>query len=262
VVDRVAHGFTPLERSRAKGSRRAARSAAISAMHPGNRTESVCGGDDAADAVCYRSSDPVAYANSRAVARLLINGDELCTAWRVGPGNRLLTNHHCFTSTADAHSTEVWFDYECAVCGGFAPRRPVKVLGDRVLATDATLDFTLFSVQDFGLVQPFGFLSIDDRDPVAGEELYIAEHPGGDPTALAISSDQDRGGDCRVQNPTTDGYAAGSDVSYYCDTEGGSSGSPVLSRRTNKVVALHHFGGCPNAGVRVDLIYPRISSLL
>jgi hypothetical protein len=44
------------------------------------------------------------------------------------------------------------------------------------------------------------------------------------------------------------------DVSYYCDTAGGSSGSPVLSRKTGKVVALHHFGGCPNSGVRADLL--------
>ncbi|TML31925.1 MAG: trypsin-like peptidase domain-containing protein [Actinobacteria bacterium] len=245
-----------------QGVQRAARNAAITAMRDGSPTESVCGGDDSADAVCYRSSDPVAYNNSRAVARLLINGDELCSAWRVGPGNRMLTNHHCFTSTVDARNTEVWFNYECAICGGFAVRRPVKVFADKVLATDPTLDYTLFTVQDFAAVQAFGFLTIDDRAPVAGEELYVPQHPGGDPTILAISSDQDRGGNCRVDDPAADGYAVGTDVSYYCDTAGGSSGSPVLSRRTNKVIALHHFGGCPNAGVRIDLIYREIGSLL
>jgi V8-like Glu-specific endopeptidase len=59
-----------------------------------------------------------------------------------------------------------------------------------------------------------------------------------------------------------DGYARDSDVSYYCDTAGGSSGSPVLSRVTNRVVALHHFGGCPNSGVRADLIYAKIKNLI
>jgi hypothetical protein len=262
VIDRVAHGFTPVERSRAKGVRRAARDAAIRATHPDSRTESVCGNDDGADAVCYRSSDPLAYNSSRAVARLLINGDELCSAWRVGPGNRMLTNHHCFASTVDARDTEVWFNYECAVCGGFAVRRPVKVYADEVLATDATLDFTLFTVQDFGAVQGFGYLTIDDRDPGPGEGLYIAEHPGGAPTVIAVDSDEDPGGTCAVQDPAADGYASHTDVSYLCDTAGGSSGSPVISRRTNAVVALHHFGGCPNAGVRIDLIYRRIASLL
>ncbi len=262
-IDKVAHGFTPVESARAKGVRRAAVNAAVSAMRGGGRTESICGAqDDALDAVCYKSTDPVAYNNSRAVARLLINGDELCSAWRVGPDNRMLTNHHCFSSTVDARNTEVWFGYECVVCGGFAVHRPVKVTGDQVLATDPTLDYTLFSVQDFDSIGDFGYLNIDDRDPVAGEPLYIAQHPAGAPTVVALASDDDRSGNCAVQDPAADGYAHGSDVSYLCDTEGGSSGSPVISRRTNEVIALHHFGGCPNAGVRIDLIYRQIHSLL
>ena len=245
TVDKVAHGYTESERA---GNR--------------HRTESLCGDDDSADAVCYRSTDPVAYRNSKAVARLLINGDELCSAWRVGPNNRMFTNHHCFTTSLDAHNTEVWFNYECAVCGGFATLRPTKVRGDTVLATDATLDYTLFTVDDFATVQPYGYLSLDVRDPSAGEELYIAEHPGGDPTVLAISSDADRDGNCQVKDATADGYGSGTDVSYLCDTAAGSSGSPVLSRTTDRVVALHHFGGCPNAGVRIDLIYRQVGSLL
>jgi len=28
------------------------------------------------------------------------------------------------------------------------------------------------------------------------------------------------------------------------------------------VIALHHFGGCPNSGVRIDLIYRQIAALL
>jgi lysyl endopeptidase len=174
----------------------------------------------------------------------------------------MLTNHHCFATTAQARDTEVWFNYECAVCGGFATLRPTKVPADKVLATGTTLDYTLFSVQNFGAIQDFGYLTIDDRDPPAGEELYIPQHPAGVPTVIAMNSDRDPGGNCQVSDPTADGYAPGSDVSYYCDTAGGSSGSPVLSRRTNRVIALHHFGGCPNAGVRIDLIYRQIAPLL
>ncbi|WP_181320148.1 hypothetical protein [Saccharothrix carnea] len=50
-------------------------------------------------------------------------------------------------------------------------------------------------------------------------------------------------------------------VSYRCDTEGGSSGSPVLSRRTHEVIGLRHCGGCPNQGVRIDLVVAQIGSL-
>jgi len=36
----------------------------------------------------------------------------------------------------------------------------------------------------------------------------------------------------------------------------------VISRKTNKVVALHHFGGCPNSGVRADILYGKLKNLL
>ena len=42
-------------------------------------------------------------------------------------------------------------------------------------------------------------------------------------------------------------------MKYTCDTEGGSSGSPVLSRVTNKVVALHHCGGGCNGNLGAPL---------
>ena len=72
----------------------------------------------------------------------------------------------------------------------------------------------------------------------------------------------EKAGNCTVVDRDYDGYATDSDVSYYCDTQGGSSGSPVLSRATNRVIALHHFGGCPNSGVRADLILARIKNLI
>jgi lysyl endopeptidase len=245
-VDRVAHGFSPDERAR----------------QPRNAPESVCGGDQKADAVCYKSKDPVAYERSKAVARLLINGNELCTAWRVGPNNRMMTNNHCIVTSADAYDTEVWFNYQCAQCGGHAVFRSTKVWGDKVLSTNEELDYTLFTIDDFDLVKKFGYLEFDLRRPAKGEELYIPQHPAGDPTEIAMTSDEDAKGNCAVDDPNYTGYATGSDISYMCDTEGGSSGSPVISKRTDKVLALHHFGGCPNSGVRMDLIYNKIKSQL
>jgi hypothetical protein len=131
-----------------------------------------------------------------------------------------------------------------------------------VLSTDRNLDYTLFSVEDFDRIKKFGYLSIDTGRPAKGTEVYIPQHPGGDPTRIAMDSDRDRAGNCAVEDPLYDGYAKDSDVSYHCDTAGGSSGSPVLSRATDKVIAIHHFGGCPNSGVRIGLINNRIKKLL
>lgn len=253
-VDQVAKGF---DRQRLQDEPE-------DQLLPPDRTgkeESVCGTDTSKDAVCYKSSDPVAYTKSKAIARLLINGTELCTGWRVGANNRMLTNNHCFTTTAEANNTEVWFNYQCATCGGYDVFQPTKVWGAQVLSTDHTYDYTLFSVTNFASIQKFGNLTLDTARPAKGQELYVPQHPAGEPTRIAGSLGE-KAGNCAVIDPGYTGYAAGSDVSYLCDTEGGSSGSPVISRKTNKVVALHHFGGCPNSGVRADLLQAKLAKLL
>jgi V8-like Glu-specific endopeptidase len=203
----------------------------------------------------------VAYTKSKAIARLLINGTELCTGWRVGKQNRMLTNNHCFTTTGEAYDTEVWFNYQCAQCGGYDVFQPTKVWGDKVLSTDHVYDYTLFSVGNFAAITKFGYLMLDGTRPVKGQELYVPQHPAGEPTRIAGSLGE-KAGNCSVADPAYNGYANNSDVSYYCDTEGGSSGSPVLSRKTNRVVALHHFGGCPNSGVRGDLLAAKLRAYL
>jgi hypothetical protein len=253
-VDQVAKGFT----------RQQLQAEPEDQMLPPTRTgkeESVCGTDTSKDAACYKSSDPVAYTKSKAIARLLINGTELCTGWRVGPKNRMLTNNHCFTTSAEAYDTEVWFNYQCATCGGYDVFQPTKVWGSQVLSTDHTYDYTLFSVGNFAAIQKFGYLALDTARPAKGQELYVPQHPAGEPTRIAGSLGE-KAGNCSVIDPNYTGYTAGSDVSYLCDTEGGSSGSPVISRKTNKVVALHHFGGCPNSGVRADLLATKLAKLL
>jgi hypothetical protein len=238
-VDRVARGFTAAERAERQKAERAREAAAMRRLaRTEGRQESLCGQSATRDAVCYRTADPVAYARSKAVARLLINGVELCSAWRVGPNNRMLTNNHCFTDTYSARNTEVWFNYECAVCGGFDVLRSTKVAGDRVLATDQRLDYTLFTVQNFDSIARFGYLQLDVRAPRTGEELYIPQHPGGDPTTIAVTSRSGRNGTCVVTDPSAAGYDDGTDLAYYCDTEGGSSGSPVLARSSNRISAL------------------------
>jgi lysyl endopeptidase len=243
VIDQVARGFQPDE--------------PVPVTTPAPAPESICGRDDSRDAACYRSSYPTVYRSTKPVARLLINGTELCTAFRVSASNRLLTNHHCLPDDWSAYGAEVWFNYQCVECDGWAVYRPTKVYVDRIIDSDRTLDYTLFSVDDFAAVERFGYLELADRPVSSGEEIYIPQHPRGLPTQVAMT--EARGRACAIVNPSADGYGERTDVTYYCDTDGGSSGSPVLSRRTHQVVALHHFGGCPNAGVRMDLIRQRIA---
>jgi V8-like Glu-specific endopeptidase len=227
-------------------------------------TESICGRDDTRNAVCYRDSDPVAYGASRSVARIIVEGESFCTAWIAGP-DRLLTNNHCFETSADARDTEVQFGYECVRCAGGRTRTPLKVSGARVLATDYKLDFTLFTVADPALIAHLPALPLSAEPVRLHEKIFIPEHPGGLPLRIASESTAEPGGygsRCLVGDERRRGRGIGTDFAYLCDTEGGSSGSPVVSRDTGRVVGLHHFGGCPNQAVRMDLVYPRIAPYL
>lgn len=252
-VDKVARGF-----AEATGA-----PAPEGPTQQRDRAESICGGsDEKRNAVCYKSSNPVEYQKSKAVARMLINGVELCTTFRLGPNNRMLTNNHCVASGQDVRRSEIWFNYECAECNGNDVLRVTKVWGDQLLATNRTLDYSLFSVRGFDSISKFGFLEPDLGELRRGQELFIPQHPRGMPMMIALNDPGERNGNCAIDDPAYDGYATDTDVSYYCDTDGGSSGSPVLSAASRKVVALHHFGGCPNSGVRMDLINREIGALL
>jgi V8-like Glu-specific endopeptidase len=242
-LDKITRGYTEAELAR------------TAELAP----KSICGTNDYRDAVCYQSANPTEFGRTPAVAKLLRNGGSLCTAWRVGPNNRMLTNNHCFTSGT---GIEVWFNYQCPTCGGTTSATVTKVLVSSVLKTSAALDYTLFSVTNFATLASFGYLELDARVPAVGEEMYVIGHPAGKLKKLSLRDDQNGGGYCAVSAVRVNGSSSQSDIAYRCDTEGGSSGSPVLSRRTHKVIGLHHYGGCPNQGVRIDLVAAQIGSLL
>ncbi|MFC0119207.1 pre-peptidase C-terminal domain-containing protein [Pseudoalteromonas xiamenensis] len=223
-------------------------------------TFSTCGSMERQDVQCWAQSHPVEFDRSRPVARLLIAGSSLCTAWRVGPDNRMFTNNHCIESAQELTATEVWFNYQYTQCNGTTKETVVKVTGKDLLKTDYTLDYTLFTVNDFVKTAPFGYFGLDVRDPAQNERIYIPQHGSGNPKELSIESDKDSNGLCSVNEPTANGRGTGTDIGYYCDTIGGSSGSPVLSGDTNKVVALHHLGGCTNKGAKIKQIWPQVAS--
>lgn len=241
AVDGAGRGIVPLDGS-------------------GPQPESVCGTQDWKDAKCYETSRPTEYARGRGSVLALIGCCSSCTAFKVSDGGQFMTNNHCTSSTSGVQSTELRFEYQLPGCASGSASYTASVIGSQMLKTDATLDYTLFTTT--GSSSSIPCLELDARLPPVGERLYIAGHPNGGPKKLSVESDQNAGGLCAVDRSPYAGNGADTDVGYYCDTIGGSSGSPVLSGSSNKVVALHHFGGCLNSGVRIDRIYPQISSLL
>ncbi len=240
-------------------------------VQPTNDTESTCGINERRNAVCYQDSFPTEYERSRPVAHLLMekpSGLFVCTAWRVGPDNHMITNNHCFDSSAIAKKTEVWFNYQHLNCGDSGNQKAkgngIKVIADSVFDTSSSLDYTLFSVSGFNKIKQFGHYGLDINPQVKGQRIYIPQHGSGKPKELAITSDLNSSGFCEVVKTT--GRGVDTDAGYKCDTIGGSSGSPVLSAASNKVIALHHYGNSTNCtsklnrGVRMELIWPKVSS--
>ncbi|PAJ75288.1 hypothetical protein CJF42_05875 [Pseudoalteromonas sp. NBT06-2] len=222
---------------------------------------SSCGVNERVDAVCWASSNPVEFERTRPVARLLMAGSGLCTGWRVGAENHMFTNNHCLSTQSKLADTEIWFNYQKTTCGGSTFSGTVKVTGKDLLKTDYDLDYSVFSVNDFASIASFGQYGLDVRTPTQGETIYIPQHGAGNPKELSIESDQNTNGLCQIDIAIANGRATDSDTGYFCDTIGGSSGSPVLASSSNNVIALHHFGGCENQGVRIDKIWPQVASI-
>jgi len=233
------------------------------------QVEATCGDDDKRNTACYQDSHPSEYERGRAVARLLINGSSLCTGWLASSESHLITNEHCIGSALDALNTDYEFLAEAPDCGSSNCQLcwPGTVFsGATLIQYSSNLDYALVQINSGDPAATYGYLEIDNRVAVVGEQIYIPQHPGGRAKEFAIESTDpcDTGGVCRV-NTITASPCSGSgynDVGYYADTEGGSSGSPVLATSSHKVIALHHCANCPNRGVPIHLIYDEISDHL
>lgn len=222
--------------------------------------ESICGVNERYDAVCWQDQYPDEYGRAAPVALLITSQGLECTAWRVGPNNRMMTAAHCVSNKTVLAGSELWFNFETETCGGTNKKQVVKVSGDDMLISDGTLDYTLFTVKDFAAIAEFGYLGLDVRNGVQGEGIFIPQHGHGKPKQLALESDMNVSGFCEIDDASTDGYDDDSDIGYYCDTTTNSSGAPVVSSVTGRAIALHHMGGCYNQGSKVSRIWPEIAA--
>ncbi|MDP9782007.1 trypsin-like serine peptidase [Pseudomonas fluorescens] len=237
--------------------------AAVASMQPLPPTPitpgQIIGESQLEKARCVQASDPAKYQRSRAVGRIY-TGRSYGTAWRVGPGNLVLTNLHVVGENPDLTRMVVAFDYEESSCESDAMRPAIRVPVKRVVASHAWEDFALLAldqdVVDSGALDSFGYLGLDTRISKVGDPVYVVGHPKAGPKR--ISRLHDDGRPCwvtEVQNNDLSDFAK-----YNCDTESGSSGSPVIDAGTNTVIALNFgFSSGYNAGAQMSSIWPRIA---
>ncbi|RJQ68448.1 serine protease [Pseudonocardiaceae bacterium YIM PH 21723] len=227
----------------------------------------ICGTDQSQEIACFKATFPAEFEHSAAVAQARITFKDpadgktkiaACTAFRIGATNRMLTNNHCL-SPSTWISGDILFNYQCATCTGTELSPGTTVAVDQILTTDAGLDFTLFTVTDFVATAQYGWLNVDPSTPVKGGQIYIPQHPGGGTKKLAVLTEGD--GICTVNTVYT-----GDMIGYECDTRKGTSGSPVVSRQSHKVIALHFAGStegpCMNIGTDMSVIWPKIKDYM
>jgi trypsin-like peptidase len=173
---------------------------------------------------------------------------EHCTAFQFAPGF-FLTNRHCIADDDGnlVPNSTIWLEYGSFERGllDFEHRLPATL---RARGGDQ-LDYAVLEAD----VPPDYQRAILKLVARTQDELYAA--PELDVLTIwskaiktlregkALSSDAD----CRIVPDATFACTSGS-VKHRCDTEGGSSGSPVLGRGTMNVVALHFLGILENVG--------------
>ncbi|WP_024772523.1 3-coathanger stack domain-containing protein [Aquimarina macrocephali] len=250
IIDIVAKGY-PLESIRAE------------------QDEALCGADDSRNAICYSNNEPNAYNRSRAVARLLINGTSACTGWLIGDNGQLMTNEHCIQNQADANNVTVEFMAQGANCNSncdswLACSGTVEATSANLIRANAPLDYALLQLNTTtNLPQNYGFLQLRNTGAVINERIYIPQHPRawGKRIALLSTNTNDQGGVARIFSLTRPRCGgSGNDIGYFADTQGGSSGSPVLGYGDDLVVALHHCANCPNRGVPIEEIIQNLGN--
>lgn len=161
----------------------------------------------------------------RAVVKIQRGDGAAGTGFLVAPGV-LLTNHHVLPDAGTAAAAKALANYETNPSTDPAGVAAIVPLDPEALfVTNQELDFTFCGVGglDFLGVVPPNRNSLCVAPP---EYVNIIQHPRGRPKEVAIQDNRVVKADNMV-------------VHYSCDTEPGSSGSPVFNNQW-RLVALHH----------------------
>jgi hypothetical protein len=151
--------------------------------------------------------------------------DSACTGFLIS-ADRLVTNRHCLGTQARCRTATIVFDFLTATDRG------EQVRCREMLVADADRDMAVVRL-DRKLGNDRGALILAQAAPVAERDVYLVQHPGGGPQKISIEG-------CSIDKVGLTGPHAALTFSHLCDTQGGSSGSPLLDAETHQVVGLHY----------------------
>ena len=130
------------------------------------------------------------------------------------------------------------------------------------------LDYTLYTLQG-NPEATWGEYTATSKQPTNGLAINFIQHPGGGLKKIGYWENSGHTTRCTVStnNQTYGGSASASQMGYGCDSEGGSSGSPVMDAGTGRIIGLHHFGGvtgnpCRTSATQMRQVCSNAGSLL
>jgi hypothetical protein len=281
VIDSMVRGFTHSELSARYGE--------------SSGFVGICGDDNKRHAICLTNLDPLAYNHAKAVGRVWISPTEVRgSGWFWGGDGHFMTSMHNFSegngpASASGYKNTTMIEI-MAESGSCQEDCADICLGQFVSTGFTEQGYDLFEGLDFTLLklhmlmpdheENITYLKVREGGPKLHEAVYIPGHPGQRPKMVSFFSDQQE--DIALTETLVDGlgrvhlhaiehphyskvtpsFPADITVSYglayFADTEGGMSGSPVISLKDNLVVGMHNkgaisptFGQCPNGGLNI-----------
>jgi len=229
---------------------------------------SICALPDFEDAICYQS-DQEKWSNVLASVGLMTvggGGALWCSGSNVSADNKVLTNYHCINSQDGCDTAEFVFNFYRTGCDDGSPASTwVSYRCDQLLVSspggglcDPTLEFLDFSLHSVigDPASQFGYVVPDPTPLTDGEAIYIVQHPRGRPHEITHGD----GANVDVDGTTLRYYGT-------LDTDNSSSGSPIFRESDDRLVGLHHCGGCStpgvgNRGMLMSDIYPLIAPFI
>ncbi|HKY32145.1 MAG TPA: trypsin-like peptidase domain-containing protein [Candidatus Polarisedimenticolia bacterium] len=213
----------------------------------------VCSTDDRRQIYdCCQSSvnRPEAWRAGQSVAKLVFKDSAGVqysgTGFLVGDKHYLLTNNHVIAGPTECSTLDAFFNYE--VDNNNSPRSTTKGKCARIVCQHASLDYSLIELTS-ALELTFGSLSLAGGAPSA-PSYVIPQHPAGGYKKVHL--------DCAVSSSTA------TTSEHQCDTQPGSSGSPLVSSGSqSEVHALHRAstaGACPNLATTTASIVADLTS--
>jgi hypothetical protein len=214
------------------------------------------GRDDREDLVLAYGKEHRFYQWGRPIAELtFVSSDSHketnCTAFLLS-SILLLTNAHCISQDWQVRTAAARFGLET----GSTDQSTYQI--ERIVLTNHDLDFTLLRM--VGSADAWGAVAIGSA-AVKNERMVMIQQPNGGVKKIAVRK-------CQVQHLSASGLSNQlTDFYHLCDSEGGSSGAPLMDAENGAVVGLHHAGQWDpktkdyhNLGVDIEMILGNLAS--